>query len=86
MFECCLGDQFKSKKKTQIGYSLTDLIYLVYFSSPESKAHGRANSIPVTPASVRRLSVNIFKYFSETTGQIKLKFHKETPKDAGTKV
>ena len=33
------------------------------FSSPEPKAHGWANSIPVTPASVRRpSSVNIFKH------------------------
>ena len=29
---------------------------LFIFSSPEPKAHGWANSIPVTPASVRRLS------------------------------
>ena len=32
------------------------------FSSPEPKAHGWANSIPVTPASGVRPSVNIFKH------------------------
>ena len=63
-------------------------IHVVWlFSSPEPKAHGWANSIPVTPSSVRRPSVrlsvrpstfsNIFS--SETTGPIKLKFHMETP-------
>ena len=63
---------------------------LCLFSSPEPKAPGGANSIPVTRASVRRPSVrpstisNIFS--SETTGPIKLKFRMETPLDAGTKV
>ena len=52
------------------------------FSSPELKAHGWANSIPVTLASVVRPLAfsNIFS--SETTGPIELKFHM----DGGTKV
>ena len=54
---------------------------LSLFSSPEPKAHWRANSIPVTSPSsvVRRLSTfsNIFS--SETTGPIELIFHMETP-------
>ena len=57
---------------------------LVFVSSPEPKAHGSANSIPVTPVSVPPSSVvrpstfsNIF--FSETTGPIEHKFHMETP-------
>ena len=61
------------------------------FSSPKLKAHGWANSVPVTPASVRRpLSVrpptssNIFS--SETTGPIKFKFHMETYQVVGMKV
>ena len=42
----------------------------------------------MTPASVRPSSVRQHFQTSspETTGPIKLKFHKETPKDAGTKV
>ena len=51
---------------------------LSLFSSPEPKAHGGANSIPITPCIVRPSTFsNIFS--SETTGQIKLKFHMETP-------
>ena len=47
-------------------------------SSPEPKAHGWANSIPVTLLSVRPSTFsNIFS--SETTGPIKLKFHMMTP-------
>ena len=61
--------------------------YFLIFSSPEPKAHGLANSIPVTPASVRRRPSTISNIFSsETTGPIKFKFHMETPQDAGTKV
>ena len=53
------------------------------FSSPELKAHGLANSIPFTPASVRCPSTfsNIFS--SETTGPIELNFHMETLLDRG---
>ena len=47
-------------------------------SSPWPKAHGLANSIPVTPASVRPSTFsNIFS--SETTEPIELKLHMETP-------
>ena len=59
---------------------IVQTINLMIFSSPEPKAHGWANSIQVTPASVvRRPSTfsNIFS--SETTGPIELKFHMETP-------
>ena len=34
----------------------------MYFSSPKPKAHGWANSIPVTLECVRHQSVNIFKH------------------------
>ena len=56
----------------------------MYISSFEPKAHWSANSIPVTPVSVRPSTFS--NIFSETTGHIKLKFHMETPKDAGTTV
>ena len=42
-----------------------DGFQLDFFSSPEPKAHERANSIPVTPSSVRPSvspSINIFKH------------------------
>ena len=42
------------------------------------------NSIPLTPAPVRLSTFSII-FSSETTGPIKLKFHMETPYDAGTK-
>ena len=61
---------------------MNPVISYFFFSSSEPKAHGRTNSLPVTPASgVRRPSTfsNIFS--SETTGEIKLKFHMETPED-----
>ena len=51
------------------------------FSSPEPKAHGWANIIPVTLASIH-LSMNIFKHlllWNHGTGPIKLKFYIETP-------
>ena len=50
----------------------------VLFCSPEPKAHGWANnSLPVTPASLRPSTFS--NIFSETTGPIELKFHRETP-------
>ena len=63
------------------------------FSSPEPKAYGLANSVPVTPTSVVCPSIRLSacpstfsNNSSETTGPIKVKFHMETPKHAGTKV
>ena len=41
------------------------------FSSPEPKAHRWANSIPVTPASVRRLSSVVCQHF-QTSSPLKL--------------
>ena len=49
-----------------------------FFFILKLKAHGKANSIPVTPASVR-LSTFSNVFSSETTGPIELKFHMETP-------
>ena len=56
--------------------------FSLLFSLPEQKAHVWANSIPVTPTSVRlcvRPSTfsNIFS--SETTSPLKRKFHMDTP-------
>ena len=57
---------------------------LDFFSSPEPKAHERANSIPVTPSSVRPsvLPSTFSNISSKTTGPIELEFYM----DAGTKV
>ena len=42
--------------------TLVIIIIIIIISSHEPKAHGWANSIPVTPSFVRRPSVNIFKH------------------------
>ena len=54
-----------------------------FFSSPKTKAHGWANSIPVTPVSVHLSTFSNIS--SETNRPTKLKFYIETPKDATTK-
>ena len=54
-------------------------------SSPELKAHGWTNSIPMTLASLMRPST-FSNISSKTTGPIELKFHMVTPKDTGTEV
>ena len=53
---------------------------LSVFSSPEPKTHGWAIESGIRPSTIS----NIFS--SETTVPIKLKFHIETPLDAGMKV
>ena len=69
------------KSKINITEDMDKVIVVgVCLSSPEPKAHGWANSIPVT------LSTFSNNFSSETTGPIKLKFHMETPSDTGTKV
>ena len=57
------------------GFFFWCMIVWAYFSSPEPKAHGSANSIPMTLASIRRPSTFSNIFFSETTGSFKLKFH-----------
>ena len=49
-------------KSSQCHYVHNDIMRFSSFSSPEPKAHGWANSIPVTLSSFRRPSVNIFKH------------------------
>ena len=56
--------KFASNSKHPLWIYLNRFVqaYLFIFSSPEPKAHGWTNSIPVTPASVRRPSVHNFKH------------------------
>ena len=56
------GTQNKAQWLAACGHVSASSQSLRFISSPEPKAHWWANSIPVTPASVRPSSVNIFKH------------------------
>ena len=67
----------KAAKWVELIYLLVTLLYLAstqtdqclcysLFSSPEPKAHGWANSIPLTPLSVRRLS-SVHQHFQTSS-------------------
>ena len=74
-----------------LNFTQVYILEKAFISSPEPKAHRRANRIPMDPASVRPSSPvrpftfsNVFS--SETAWPIKAKFYVEPPWEGGTKV